>query len=374
MRDGDDAKGPTAGTPAGPTISALFAVPGDLATPTGGYAYARRLLQRAETGGVRLRHWPLPGGFPLASAAMIDEAASRLALGPAGWPILVDGLALGALPPRAIAGASGPVVALCHHPLGLETGLAPREAERLVACERAALAAVSGVVATSATTAEILADQFGVPRARIRVARPGTDRPTLHAIPQPAGGRVEILSVGSLTPRKGHDVLLRALGRLWALDWRLTIVGAAADPAREAELRALAAELSLADRVTFAGAETAEALARRYAAADLFVLASRYEGYGMAFTEAMAAGLPVVGTKAGAVPEATLGAALLVPPDDPGALAEALHPLVTARAARSDLAARCREAAARLPRWDETARIVAEALAAVADTPLDRAR
>ncbi|MEO1456347.1 MAG: glycosyltransferase family 4 protein, partial [Pseudomonadota bacterium] len=107
-----------------------------------------------------------------------------------------------------------------------------------------------------------------------------------------------------------------------------------------------------------------------YARADLFVLASCYEGYGMAYTEAMARGLPVLGSEVGAVREATLDAALLVPPGDPEALAAALSRLIGSVEERRALAERCRAAAARLPRWSDTWRQVATTLDAVrADGP-----
>jgi len=352
---------------AGPA-RAIFAIPGRLDTPTGGYGYARRLLAEAEAQGLILRHWPLPDGFPAPTPAELDETERRLRAAPAGWPLLIDGLALGAMPPGLIAGLESPVVALCHHPLGLESGLAGDAAARLIAAERAALGAVRHVITTSATTARCLARDFAVPRARITVARPGTDPvPAVPSADRDSGGPVRLLSVGSLTPRKGHDLLIAALAGLGDLDWRLTIVGPEGrDPAHARALRARIGEAGLAARVTLAGAADAPALAREYAAADLFVLASRYEGYGMAYAEAMAHGLAVLGCDTGAVAEATLGAARLVPPEDAAALGAALGPLIADPSARRALAARCRAAAADLPRWAETARIVAHRLAALA--------
>jgi len=232
----------------------------------------------------------------------------------------------------------GPVIALFNHPLALETGTAPAAARRLRASERAALAATARVIATSTTTATTLTADFAVPEARLTVACPGTD-------PAPrAGGSarnstspgVAILAVGSLTPRKGHDVLIAALAGLAHLDWRLTIAGPAdRDPAHARDLAGQIGAAGLQDRVSLAGALDAGAIARAYDGADLFALASRHEGFGMAYREAMAHGLPVVGSKAGAVPEATRGAAHLVEPGDPAALRAALAPLIEDRAARA---------------------------------------
>lgn len=347
------------------TPRAVLAVPGALSTPTGGYGYARRLLAETDGTGANLilRHWPLPGGFPNPRPEQLAEAETRLACLPRSWPVIIDGLALGVLSPESLRAIGAPVIALCHHPLGLETGLAGPEAARRIASERAALAASAGVITTSHTTARILSERFGVPPGAITVAPPGTD-----PAPQAAGSDgpgVQILSVGSLTPRKGHDSLLRALSQLAELDWSLTIIGPAHDGACAEHLAELAARLGIASRVRFAGSAGAAELDAAYARADLFALASRYEGFGMAYAEAMARGLPVVGTATGAVPEATSGAAHLVPPDEPGALADALGALIRDGAARQALAARCRRAAAGFPRWSDTAAAVSGAVAAV---------
>lgn len=344
---------------------AAFAVPGDLAAPTGGYAYARRLLAEAAGTGLRLRHVALPGGFPRPSAAELAQTGRILGALPAGRPVLIDGLALGVLPEGMLRALPGPAVALCHHPLALETGVTAAEARRLRDSERAALAACAGVIASSATTARTLAAEFGVPGGRLAVAPPGTD-PAPRA--RGSGGPgVALLAVGSLTPRKGHDVLIAALAGLKGLDWRLTIVGPADRDAAHA--RALAAQVRAAGleaRVTLAGAVGETELARAYDRADLFVLASRHEGFGMVYTEAMARGLPVLGCDAGAVAEATRGAALLVPPGDVAALRAALAGLIGDGGARARLAAACLEAAAEFTRWPETAAIVARVLGEVA--------
>ena len=175
-----------------------------------------------------------------------------------------------------------------------------------------------------------------------------------------------MLAVGAVIARKGYDVLLAALATLIDLPWRLTIVG---DLGRDAEavarLDSDIARLNLADRVRVAGAVSAKRLAELYAGADIFVLASRFEGYGMAFSEAIAHGLPVVGTTAGAIPEAApASAALLTPPDDAGAFAAAVRRLIENPAERRRLAAAARAAAATLPTWDNSAALFARAIEA----------
>ena len=347
-------------------VRAVFAVPGNIETPTGGYAYARRLIAAGREAGLLLDHWPLPEGFPETSLALLAETERRLSLAPEGWPVLIDGLACGALPPDLIARLPGPVIALCHHPLGLETGLRDDRAARLLEGEAAALEACAGVVTTSRATADLLVERLGVRRAAITVAPPGTD--PAEPAHGSGGSAVEILSVGSLTPRKGHDLLIDALAPLAHLDWHLTIAGAGdRDPAFAAALEARIAAAGLGDRVTLMGPVGEAELDALYDRADLFALASRYEGFGMVFAEAMARHLPVLGPDLPAVAEATRGAAHLVAPDDAAALSDALVPLLSDPAARARLSAASASAAGKLPRWADTARCVAGAIAAAAE-------
>jgi glycosyltransferase involved in cell wall biosynthesis len=337
-----------------------FAVPGDLATPTGGYRYDRRLLAELRRLGREVAHLALGASFPEPTPADTADAAARLAAVPADCPVLVDGLALGAMDRRVLDGTAAPIVALVHHPLALESGLAPGRSARLRRSERENLARVAHVVVPSLHTARLLTDDYDVSPARITVARPGIDRSVVR------GERVEpplLLSVGIRVPRKGHDVLLRALARLRDRCWQAVIVGAALDAAHAAFLERLRQDLALNDRVRFAGAVDAAALARLYGQAHLFVLATRHEGHGMVFDEAMVHGLPIVACATGAVPDTVApGAGLLVPPEDPEALAAALARVLDEEDAHAALAAASASAGAALPGWEATARLVAGVL------------
>lgn len=342
---------------------AVFAVPGDLATPTGGYGYDRRIISELNTLGWQVDVLNLGDGFPFPSAQVSDEAGKRLAALPPGQPVVIDGLALGVLPEAAeTVSRSHPLLALVHHPLGLETGLSAADAAALCASERRALAQAKHVITTSPATARLLAADFGVPPDRSTVVVPGTDR----ADPQPRTGSepVTLLAVGTVIPRKGYDVLVAALGQLSSLPWRLVIVGdRERSPATARELDAAIARLGLGDRISFTGAVAPDQLAPLYASADLFVLASRFEGYGMAYAEAVAHGLPVVGTTAGAIPDTVpQGAGVLVPPDDADALAATLRPLIADQGQRDALSAAARKAAASLPTWQDSARLFAQVL------------
>jgi glycosyltransferase involved in cell wall biosynthesis len=344
-----------------------FAVPGDLATPTGGYAYDRHMIAELENLGWQVDVVDLGDGFPMPSAAQKTLAEQRLAAVPGDYPIVIDGLALGALPQAARAvRARRPLVALIHHPLALESGHSASDADRLRASERAALAAANSIIVTSAPTARLLVTDYGVPDSRITVARPGTDRGAIaHGSED---GVVRLLSVGALVERKGFDVLIAALATLADLPWRLTIAGdRTRDPAVAARLDADIARNKFGGRVSVLGAVAEDRLATLYAGADVFVLASRFEGYGMAYAEAIAHGLPVIGTTGGATPETVpSGAGILVPPDDPEALAAALRRVIADRSERQRMGEAARAAAAALPTWRESAKFFAGAIEAAA--------
>jgi glycosyltransferase involved in cell wall biosynthesis len=344
-----------------------FCVPGDLATPTGGYAYDRRMMTELGDLGWRIDLLDLGEGFPWPDEATRATAQTRLLAMPAGRSIVVDGLALGVLPETAsqLAGRN-PLLALVHHPLALEWGLSVEQAEALRASERAALAAVQGVVVTSAATAKLLASDYGVPAERITVARPGSDpAPMSHGSQD---GVVRLLSVGAIVPRKGFDVLIAALATLTDLSWRLTIAGdRTRDRNAAARLDADIARHALGDRIAALGAVSPQRLAVLYAEAGVFVLASHFEGYGMAYAEAVAHGLPLIGTSAGAIPDTVPpNAGLLVDPGDSFALAQALRRVIGDADLRRRLASAARTAAPQLPTWRHSAEIFARALETLA--------
>lgn len=338
-----------------------FAIPGDLAQPTGGYAYARRVLALLPGLGVEVSHLHLPGSFPSPNAAELEEAAALLAAVPASSVALIDGLAFGVLPPEVLAQMRAPIVALVHHPLGWESGLDAARRAALIDSERRALAFARRVIVSSSTTARLLVEAFGVTAQHIVVAEPGTD-------PAPAargsGGVPHLLAVGAVVPRKGYDVLVAALAGLAERDWTASIVGSLdRAPQTAAALAAQIEACGLTHRIRLVGMLDDAALARAYDTADIFVLASRYEGYGMVLAEAMARGLPIVATAAGAAAETVPpGAGLLVAPDDAVALRVALNRLLADAGLRQNLAAGARTAGAALPRWETSVVRVAGAI------------
>ena len=215
---------------------------------------------------------------------------------------------------------------------------------------------------TSPSTSQLLVDDYDVPPEIITVARPGTDRG--ETAKGSSDGIVRLLSVGSVVPRKGYDVLIAALAPLADLPWRLTIAGdRTRDEAAAAQLDADIASHKLAGRIEVLGALPADRLAALYAGADLFVLASRFEGYGMAFAEALAHGLPVVGTTAGAIPDTVPpDAGVLIEPNDAKALTRTLRMLIENPKERQWFASGARAAGEALPTWQDSATLMAGAI------------
>ena len=333
-----------------------FAVPGDLATPTGGYGYDRRINQELREFGWQVDVADIGDDFPFPSTAERAMALAILSAVPAGCPVVLDGLAFGALPEAGALRCRTPLIALVHQPLALDPGLHITQADTFRETERAALAAAARVV--------VMAD-YDVPSQRISVVRPGND--PVPPAPGSNGGVVRLLAVGSVVPVKGYDLLIAAVATLTDMPWRLTIAGdRTRNPAVAAQLDANIEAHGLGDRVAVLGAVPHERIVELYLASDVFVLASRFEGYGMALAEAIAHGLPVVSTMAGAIPDTVpAGTGLLVPPDDTAALAQALRRLISDRAERQRLAMKARAAAAQLPTWQDSARLFAGAIETV---------
>jgi len=344
-----------------PMPDLYFAIPGALATLTGGYAYDRRLLAGLAELGLTVELLPLSGTFPHPDAVALADAEARFAALPDGASVLVDGLAYGALDALALRHSRRlRLLALCHHPLALETGLASSTAQYLQQAEQRALAEAAAVIVSSAATARQLVQDYGVPAHKLTVALPGTDR---HGFAACRGTVPVLLTVATLTRRKAHDVLITALAGLAQLPWVARFVGGDAfDPQWALQLRQQVAALGLQQRISFVG--ELEDLREEYAGADLFVLPSLHEGYGMVFAEALAAGLPIVATSAGAIPEVVpASAGVLVPPADAAALQAALGSLLAVgdgALLRAELQRGARAAAEQLPDWTATAALVAD--------------
>ena len=248
-------------------------VPAPFDTVSGGYAYDRAIVRGLRAAGHTVELHELAGRHPLADdAARASASAAFDTLDDDVVPV-IDGLGLPSFRDRAAALAARRTIGLIHHPAALETGTTPEDHAALLEAERGLLPWLARVVVTSAGTAARLSAEFGVETSRISVVVPGTDEaPRCFGS---GGPGCAVLSVGALVPRKGHDVLLRALARLFDLDWHLTIVGSPhRDPVHAHGLYALAGQLGIASRVTFAGEADAESLDALWRGADIFALAT----------------------------------------------------------------------------------------------------
>ncbi len=341
-------------------------LPGDPLTQTGGYIYDRHVVEGLREIGWQVDVIPLDSSFPQPTPAARLQASAVLRSIPDGRIVVIDGLALGCLDAEIKPEAERlRIVALVHHPLALETGLDPVRARLLRLSERNALASVRRVVVTSRWTSRALA-AYGVPPERIRVVEPGIAAPEVPPRQEPAAVEtLQLLCVATLTPRKGHAVLVNALAQLKDRKWRLRCVGSLTrDAATAAEVAQQIDQLGLKSRVELLGEVDVAMLERCYADSDVFVLASFLEGYGMVLADAIAHGLPVISTLAGAIPQTVpAGAGILVPAGNTDALKEALATVMDEPKTRERLARTAQKAAKSLPSWRDAASRFAAALA-----------
>jgi glycosyltransferase involved in cell wall biosynthesis len=335
--------------------SCRFLIPGDGLSRTGGYRYDRRIIGGLGDLGWAVHRIGLHSCFPRPTAAALQHAEAAVQAIPDGAITVVDGLAFGAMPQIAQRHARRlGWVALVHHPLWLETGLPAPVAECLREAEAQSLRHARRVITPSLSTALAVA-AMGVADSRITVVEPGTD-PAPLAAGSAWDGPPCLLCIATLTPRKGHRVLIDALAGLRDLPWHLRCLGSLTmNTACAADVHEAIAAGGLAGRVSLEGEADDAALDAAYAAADVFVLPSFHEGYGMVLAEALARGLPIVATTAGAIPNTVpADAASLVPPGDAHALRAALARLLDPAAGaanRAHLAAGAQHARPLLPSW-----------------------
>ncbi len=353
----------------------VFAYPGDLQTVSGGFIYDSCIIRELTLLGWEVELLSLGADFPFPSQETLNKALQLLCQTQPGKPIVIDGLALGTMP-EAIAQASlnHPIIALIHHPLAYESGLTADQQVKLQSSERLALSYADHVIANSPLTAQTLTESFGVDDKKITTVIPGTNRPfpPLHQVRTHFTTQNEFkwLSVGSIIPRKGFHILIEALAPLTDFPWSLSIVG---DTARDVmayrHLLQCIDQFDLQDRVHIRGALDDLHLDALYRGADGFVLASLFEGYGMAYAEALSYGIPVIGTSGGAIVQTVPGSAgILTPPADITSLTAALKLFMSDPDRREQLSIGAKEAAKKLPTWTESAKIFADVIKAYRTT------
>jgi glycosyltransferase involved in cell wall biosynthesis len=335
----------------------------DPARSSGGNAYDRRVCRGLAEIGWPVHVHAVPGSWPRPNGAAYAALADVVQRIPDGAVVLLDGLVASTAPEVLVPQASRlRLVALVHMPLGLGTADGDGRAR-----EGAVLAAAASVVTTSAWSRRTLLELYSLPGDRVHVAEPGVDAAGLASGTETAGA---LLCVAAVIPGKGHDVLLDALATMTDLSWDCLCVGSLdRDPAFAESVRRRLLDDGLGDRVHFPGPRIGRDLDRSYVSADLLVLASRAETYGMVVTEALARGLPVVAADVGGVAEALghgaggIRPGMLVPPDDPAALAAALRAWLGDAELRLAWRRAASERRASLSRWSTTTSVLADVLA-----------
>lgn len=335
---------------------------GDPQRPSGGNTYDRRLAEALESAGWSVSVHEVAGRWPWAGETGRNALSGTLVALADGSPVLVDGLVASTLPEVMLPACLRlRLVVLMHMPIGVQ---ADREGTR--GAEGEVMRAAAAVITPSAWSRTWLLAAYGLDPARVHVAHPGVDA-AAPAFGTRDGGA--LLCVGAVTPGKGHDLLLAALARVADLPWRCACVGALSlAPGFAAGLLRSARESGLDGRFVLTGPRTGGALDAAYAEADVLVLASRAETYGMVVTEALSRGLPVIAADVGGVPEALGTTAdgtrpgLLAPAGDVTALADALRLWLSDAGRRGALRAAALQRRAGLRRWSETADRVARVL------------
>jgi glycosyltransferase involved in cell wall biosynthesis len=328
--------------------------------------YDRHVCKGLPALGWSVHEHALPGFWVRPNAASFAALAEVVGRIPDDAVVLLDGLVASTAPEVLVPQAHRlRLVVLVHMPLGHRP--AADGAGNARTREREVLSAAAAIVTTSAWTRSRLLELYRLPDERVHVAEPAVDAADLVA-GSAAGG--SLLCVAAVTFDKGHDVLLDALATISDLSWHCVCVGSLdRDPAFVEGLRRRSLDDGLDDRVDFAGPRTGADLDRSYAAADLMVLASRAETYGMVVTEALARGLPVVAAEVGGLTEALgqgadgIRPGLLVPPEDPAQLGAALRAWLGDAELRERLRRAARERRESLSRWSTTTSVIAGVLA-----------
>jgi len=360
-------------------VRVRFLVPANIRHSSGGNVYNARLAQGLQDLGVEVEVVPVDGSWPLASAKERRRLGSLLgAWSPQaetahGTVTLVDGLiAVGAPGELEYAAAAR------QHTWVLLHMLSPGHPDAATHpdAERRALRAASGVICTSSSAAASMKERHGVSGT---VAVPGTDTAVVAAGSDPP----HIIAVAALLPNKDQLLTVSALARLKDLAWTASLVGADdADPAYAASVRAAISSHGMEERVRVTGELSGPALEAAWHRADLSLLVSRAETFGLVVTESLARGIPVIvrggtgavealalarggdGTNEGATHALPGAAVALAGPED--SCAEQLSAALGQWLSQPPLRAAWRDAALearlRLPGWDSTAQTVFQVL------------
>ncbi|WP_372368374.1 glycosyltransferase [Candidatus Uabimicrobium sp. HlEnr_7] len=322
-----------------------FVIPGSIHQLTGGYIYDKKITCGLKQLNCQVDIVELSGNFPFVNKEMyIPQQLFETDL------TVIDGLAL----PAFVSYQSQSYLALIHHPLCKEKGLTFAQKEYLFSIEKTMLHKAKHIIVTSDFTRCELDKLYNIKPENISVVCPGNEEKILVPLSLKQE-KIQLLCVATITQRKGHDILIKALNDIRDLPWHLTCVGSLnRDLTTVHNLKKLIEQYNLNEKVTLKGELESKELEKQYYQADIFVLASHYEGYGMALTEAVNYGLPIISTTGGAIPHVLGDNAFLVPPNNQQQLALALQQVITSSKIRSSLQEKSLKRRRSLPSWEES--------------------
>ncbi len=334
----------------------LFVIPGDINLPTGGYRYDRKIIDAWRKSGIKVELMSIEGNFPFPSHQEKENAIAKINNFPKADIAVVDGL-LGGAAPEFLKHLSQklPVTALIHHPLCLENGLDKETAGHLKQTEKQGLKHTNAIITTSPQTSRTVANLFNYNPSKITSVLPGVERGIISNGSD--SETINLLCVGSIIERKGHKDLLEALSSLKHLNWKLDCIGSTQfDKSLYANLQSRVTQEELSQKITFHGDVSEQALEAAYSSADIFVLPSLFEGYGMAYAEALVRGIPVIGTIAGAIPETVPeNCGILVEPSNIPALSSVIETMITDKKLRNNYRNNAIAAEPNFPTWESSA-------------------
>ena len=353
------------------SITLGFVIPGSIEAPTGGTRYDRDVITRLPLFGINpliltlSNQYPFPYQDDRITTARILETAECACF-------LIDGLAFGAFDETELKAIKKPLLVLLHHPLADETGLSPETIEILKEREKTNLAFAHAVIVTSQATANRVMSHYDVQLSRLHIAEPGVHHVLKGFTKSEHDPKctIKLLAVGSIIPRKNYHLIIDALSQIDApAKWSLHIVGQKSDPSYQEALEALASHHNLKDQIIWEGAVSENRLQYLYQTSNFMLYPSLYEGYGMALTEALAYGLPVLTSET--VP-ATLPfsgpAVIKLDPSRPKLWTDAINQWMNDTAAFTNARKAAKQAALSLPTWEQTTDCIARVVKTIANS------
>lgn len=342
----------------------------DYEQKTGGWIYNRHLISWLDRHFGGVCEMTVPVCFPTPDAAVMREIAAMFDEIEPGAVMVMDHI-YGCMLLPVLEGRPFRLVLVYHHSVVEERGagvlpISPQGGRSKGArdtdqssIEQSALRRADAVVVTSDESHAYIASRYGIAAEKIITAKPGND--PVPQSPAHDAGPWHLLSVGAVIPRKRYEFLVEALSKLERSDWSLTIAGNTERyPDYVIDLQNLVDARALSDHVTLLGELPAPALAALWGRTHLYVASSFYEGYGMAISEAICRGVPVISTPSGAVASWAGEAAVLVDADDPAEMTARITAIMADPVAYTQARERTVGFAEALPSWEENMARVGE--------------